>query len=176
MWWLVYKDRWVRLLGSREIKGVAFVLGVVFLVLAVFVGVNPQPFLKFGYTGVFVFNMFGGAGVLLIPTLSRYMNLPALAFVSALGMAFNDSVSWWVGGIGHTIIPHSKKLERIEGSLRRSGWPVLFLWSLIPFPYDLIGFVAGYLRFSYKSFLVPTFLGKFVRFLLIGYGAIKLFG
>ena len=160
---------------SKEFKRIAFLLGIIFLILTAFISINPQPFLKFGYIGVFAFNLFG-PGTLLIPSLARHMNIFGLAIASALGMALNDSISWSIGSIGHSVIPHSKKVERIEGSLRKHGPPILFFWALIPFPYDLIGLIAGYLGFSYRNFVIPTFLGKFTRFVLLGYGIIKIFG
>jgi membrane protein YqaA with SNARE-associated domain len=136
---------------------------------------DPTPFLKFGYFGIFIFNLFG-AGTLLFLSLARHMNIVYLAFVSASGMTFNDSVSWVVGRSGDEIIPRSKKIEKVERSLHKYGALALFLWSLVPIPYDIVGFIAGYLEFPYKKFIVPTFLGKFARLILLGSGMLAIFG
>lgn len=164
-----------RLFQSKRFKQITFVLGVVFLLLTLFISLDPTPFLKFGYLGVFIFNLFG-AGTLLFLPLARHMNIVGLAFVSALGMAFNDSVSWIVGRSGDEIVPRSKKVEKVEKSIQKYGTLALFFWSLIPVPYDIVGFIAGYLEFPYKSFILPTFFGKFVRFLLLGSGILAVFG
>lgn len=166
--------KFVALVQSRTFKRLAFVLGTAFFLLSLVLAVDPKPFLKFGYVGVFVFNLFG-PGTLLVPLLARHMNIVLLAFATALGMAFNDSVSWLVGRSGDAIIPRSKKIEKIEGTIHRFGPVALFFWSLIPIPYDIIGFIAGYLEFSYRSFIIPTFLGKFVRFILLGSGVVAIF-
>lgn len=166
-------DKIVFFLNSRDFKRFVFLAGIVFLILTAFISVNPKPFLKFGYAGVFVFALFGPAS-LLIPILAPHMNVWGLAVVTAIGMAINDSVSWLIGSFGHSIIPHSQKVERLENSLKKFGTPALFFWALIPFPYDLIGFIAGYLGFTYKSFVTPTFLGRFIRFILMGFGVITL--
>jgi membrane protein YqaA with SNARE-associated domain len=165
----------VRLFQSRLFKQITLGLWMVFFVSSFFVAFDSKPFLKYGYAGVFVFNLFG-AGTLLAAALSRQMNLFALASVTALGMTVNDSVSWFVGRNGEVIMPRSKKVERIEKTIHKYGTWALFFWSLIPFPYDLIGFIAGYLEFPYLNFVIPTFMGKFVRFILLGTGIVAIFG
>lgn len=148
-------------------------LGVIFYISAFIIAFNPKPFLKLGYLGVFVFSLFG-PGMILVPALVGKLNIFVLAFVVALGMTFNDSISWLVGRSGDIIVKRTKKIERIEKIINKYGSYALFFWSLIPFPYDLIGLIAGYLELSYKRFIIPTFLGKFIRFILLGLGMIKL--
>src|SRR3989338_10461439 len=96
--------------NSKVFKKVTFVLGILFLVLTVFIGFNPEPFLRFGYPGIFAFNLFG-PGTLLIFSLASRFNIYGLAFVSAIGMAFNDSVAWIIGNSGTAVIEKSKKLR-----------------------------------------------------------------
>lgn len=137
-----------------------------------FIGLKPEPFLRFGYLGIFGFNLFG-PGTLLIFSLAKHFNVYGLAFVSAIGMAFNDSIAWIIGNSGTAVIEKSRKLKTIEKTVQRYGVLALFIWSIIPFPYDLVGFVAGYLGLPYKKYIVPTFLGKFIRIMLIGLGVVS---
>lgn len=167
-------EKIIRLLESRDFKRFAFLSGIAFLILAGFIFSNPAPFLAFGYPGIFVFALFGPAS-LLVPIMAPHMNVWVLAVVTALGMAINDTVSWWIGTYGHTIIPHSQKVEKLEQTLRKRGSPALFVFALIPFPYDLIGLISGYLGFTFRGFIIPTFLGRLLRFILLGFGVIKLF-
>ncbi len=169
------RTKLAKLFQSESSKKIILVLGLLFLILTIFISLDPTPFLKFSYLGVFAFNLFG-PGTLLVPSLSRYMNIPLLAFATALGMLLNDSVSWLVGRSSDIVISRPRKFQKIEKTLHKFGPFALFFWSLIPIPYDLIGLIAGYLEFSYKSFVIPTFLGKFVRFLLLGYGTIFVLG
>ena len=163
-----------RFLQSRKFKEITIILGILFFVLTLVVSLDPKPFLKFGYAGVFVFNLFG-PGTLLVFSLAKHMNIFGLALASALGMSLNDSVSWLVGKSGDVIIPRSKKVEKIEAILHKFGLIAFFVWSLIPIPYDIIGFIAGYLEFPYKSFVLPMFFGKFVRFIILGFGIVSFF-
>ena len=168
------KNKLTKLMRSPKFKKLTLILGVLFFILTFFISFNPGPFLKFGYLGVFVFNLFC-PGTLLFPSLVKHMNFIGLAIATTSGMALNDSVSWLVGRSGDVVLPRSKRIERIERSIHKYGSVALFFWSLIPFPYDLIGLIAGYLEFSYKRFLIPTFLGRFIRFILLGLGIVKFF-
>jgi len=160
---------------SGLVRKILIVTGLIFLGLTVVITLKPEPFLKFGLPGVFVFNMLSGPGMFLLPTLSTKMNVVALAFFSALGMAINDSVSWMVGTNGEEVLPANKKIEKIRQGIQKYGPWALLAWSLIPFPYDLIGLVAGYLKIPYLRYLIPTFAGKFLRFLAIASGAAAMF-
>lgn len=163
------------LFESNRFKKITFVIGIIFLFITFIISLDPAPFLRFGYLGVFAFNLVG-PGTLLVPVLARHMDVILLAFVSAAGMALNDSVSWVVGRSGDVVIPRSKKVERVEKSLYKYGPIAFFLWSVAPIPYDFIGLIAGYLQFSYRSLILPAFLGKFVRFLILGSSAVALLG
>ena len=160
---------------SKTFKKVVVVVGMLLIVLTFAIYLDPEPFLRFGYLGVFVFNLFG-PGTLLIPVLSRYMNVVALAFVSASGIVLNDSVGWVVGKSGDAVITRSKRALMVREIIQKLGFWGLFLWALIPIPHDIVGVVTGYLGFPYKWFVVPTFLGIFVRFLLLGCVTIAVVG
>ena len=159
---------------SKQFKKLTLILGAIFFILTFFISFNPKPFLQFGYLGVFFFNLFG-PGTILFPSLLKHMNLTGLALATTAGMALNDSVSWLIGKSGDVIVKRSKKIERIEKSIEKYGAYALFFWSLIPFPYDLVGLAAGYLEFPYRKFLFATFLGRFIRFILLGMGIVKFF-
>lgn len=139
------------------------------IILSFVIVVEPEPFLRLGYLGVFGFNLIG-PGTLLIPSLSLKMNIVGLAIASALGMSINDSLSWVVGHGGRAIITPSPRSLRIEQSIHKYGVWALFFWSVMPIPFDFVGLIAGYLGFSYKRMFLAAFLGKVARFLTMGIG------
>lgn len=165
-----------RLFQSRSFKKAVVVVGMFFIVLTFVIYLDPEPFLQFGYLGVFVFNLFFGPGTLLLPLLATRMNIVAVALATASGMVLNDSLTWFVGRSGDVLIPRSKGVVAIERAVHKFGPLAVFLLCLIPMPQDPTGLVAGYLGLSYKRFVIPTFLGMFIRSLLIGYGSISLLG
>lgn len=162
-------------LQKKKIKKIILIIGILFYVLTTFIVLKPKPFLEFGYFGVFVFNLFG-PGTFLVPILSRYMDIFLVSFVSSLGMAFNDSVSWIMGKSSDIVFPRTKKVESLEKSVRKYGVWALFFWALIPFPFDFVAVIAGYLEIPYNQFFFPVFLARMIRFILLGSGTIAVFG
>lgn len=165
----------VGLFKSRPFKIFTLVLAVIFYLLAFVIVFAPGPFLKFGYLGIFVYNLFG-PGTFLVPTASRYFNIFAVAAVTALGMAINDSVSYLAGRNGDVVLKRGTKVIKIEAKIKQYGPWALFFWALIPFPYDFIAIIAGYLEIPFWRFLLPTFLGRFIRFIGLGSGTVAFWG
>jgi len=161
--------------SSKPFKVFTLVLAVIFYLLAFVIAFAPEPFLKFGYLGLFVFNLFG-PGTFLVPAASRFLSVGGVALVTALGMAINDSVSWLAGKNGDIVFPRGRRVARIEAAIKKYGPFALFFWALIPFPYDFIAVIAGYLKLPFKRFLIPTFLGRLLRFLLMGSGIVAIWG
>jgi membrane protein YqaA with SNARE-associated domain len=168
-------DNLSKVFQTKVAKKIILTLGVLFYIATIVIALNPESFLKYGYIGVFVFNLFG-PGTVLIPLLSRHMDIFLISIASAAGMAINDSVAWLVGKSGDVILPRSKKVEKAEKQIQKWGSFALFGWALIPFPYDFIAMIAGYLELSYKKFVFPVFLARFVRFVLLGSGIVAIWG
>lgn len=160
---------------SKPFKVFTLVLAVIFYLLAFVIAFAPEPFLKFGYLGIFVFNLFG-PGVFLVPTASRHFAVLGVALATALGMAINDSVSWLAGKNGDIVFPRGRRVAKIEEAIKKFGPIALFFWALIPFPYDFIAVIAGYLKMRFWRFLIPTFLGRLLRFLGLGSGTVAIWG
>lgn len=159
----------VKVVKSRTFKTITIVLGLILFIITGFLAIDPTPFIKFGYIGVFIYCLFG-LGTLIVPLLAASMNIYLLATVAALGNAFNDSVSYLIGKSAEDLISKHKRTPGIKKNIEKFGMYYLFLLSLIPFPYDFIGVIVGYLEYPYRKFLLATFLGKVVRFILIGWG------
>jgi len=173
---LILKQILAKHLAKKRVRQAIAILGVGLLLISSFSIISPDPFTRLGYPGIFLFNMFGGSGIFLFPSLSRYLNVILLSFVTALGMAVNDSLAWIIGSSGTAVIPRSSSLGHLERGLKKYGLFGIFFWSLMPFPYDLVGLIAGYLGIKYVPYIIPTFSGKFIRFLLIGWGIISVVG
>ena len=159
-----------KVLNSIWFKRIYFAISLSLLGIGLYSVFDPEPFLKFGYLGIFVFNALGGIGTFLIPTLSSQMNIWFLAFATALGIGINDSTAWLAGRGGSEAIYKMKWVPRVEKFLDTYGWKPLFVLSVLPLPYDAIGLILGYLGLDYLKFFIPMVFGKFVRVILIGYG------
>lgn len=160
---------------SKRFRGITTFLAVVFMFATFVLTLDPRPFVKFGYLGAFVFSLFG-TGIIIVPVLARYMNLALLSLLVALGMAINDTVGWYVGRRGDVVFPRSKRVIRAEETLHKYGPYGLVLFAFMPLPYDFFGVIAGYLEFPFLRFVIPTFVGRFARFMLLGSGSIAIWG
>lgn len=170
-----WKDKLRELIGKEWFKRVYASIGTVMIVFSFLIIVDPEPFLRYGYYGVFVFNLFG-PGTLLIPSLSQKLDVVLLALASGAGMALNDSLSWVVGYGGRAIVKPGKRTETVELRIKKYGAWAFLAYSIFPFPFDFVGLIAGYLRFPYFKMLLAAFVGKVIRFLLLGMGTTWLVG
>lgn len=157
------------LVASKTFRKLMVYGGGVVVIATVFLALDPRPFVRLGYMGVFVYSLFG-TGTLIVPLLSAQLNLYLLALAAAAGMAINDSLSWWVGRNGEEVVPWGKKSEKLAAGVKKYGTAALFFWALIPFPYDAVGLIAGYLGVPWWKFVAATFAGRVVRFVIIGQG------
>lgn len=156
---------------NKGVQQVIAVVGTIVMISTLLIAVDPKPFLKLGYPGIFLYSIFG-TGTIIVPLLARYMNLYLLATFSSLGMAMHDCLAWLVGRSGQAIVPHNKNVDRIEEGVRKYGVVAIFFWALIPFPYEIVGIIAGYLNLTFWKFWLATFFGRAVRFFLLGEGAL----
>jgi len=62
---------------SKPFKIFTLILALIFYLLAFVVAFKPEPFLRFGYLGIFAYNLFG-PGTFLIPVVSRHLPFLAL--------------------------------------------------------------------------------------------------
>jgi membrane protein YqaA with SNARE-associated domain len=156
-------------------KSFTLILGIVVYLLAFVIVFDPGPFIKFGYPGIFAFNLIG-PGIFLIPTLSRRFNVFWLALVTALGMAVNDCFSYLAGRNGDIVFKRGVRIKKVEAKIKRFGPLAIFGWALIPFPFDFIAVIAGYLEMPFWPFFLAMFLGRLIRFILMGSGIVAIWG
>ena len=80
------------------------------------------------------------------------------------------------GKNGDVVFKRGKRVERFERYIKKYGPWAMLVWSFIPFPYDFVAIISGYVGLPYAYFALPTFLGRFLRFLVLGSGAVAIFG
>jgi len=162
-------SRLIKVVQSKYFKKIIVVLGSILALAGIFISLDPEPFLKTGYWGVFIFSLFGPVTVI-IPVMSQHLNLYFLSLVACTGIVINDSIAYVVGRNADVFIPKSKKLLVLEKWVNKYGVFALLVISIAPIPYDFVGLAVGYLDLSFKKYVIPLFIGKFLRFVLIGLG------
>lgn len=121
--------------------------------------------------------MLSNLGILLYSSTGLYGPI-VVGLVGGIGAAIGEITGYVAGYSGREIVERKKMYGRVEGWLRKWGAPAIFLFSLIPFVFDLIGIAAGILRFPFWKFLLLCGLGRtilytvFVTLAALGWKAI----
>ena len=139
---------------------------------------------NYGYLGAFLISLIGNATVILpgavLPILSAagIVIYPVTGLVGPIsiglaggaGAAIGEITGYMVGYSGRGIAGRVKAYGRVEGWLKRWGVVTIFILSLVPFFFDVVGIAAGILRFPLWKFIVFCWLGRtllYVGFVLL---------
>lgn len=181
--------KWPYLMGA---------LSIVFTALVVFTIIyfrgQIQELKTYGYLGAFIISILTGATVIIpIPgiaiifalgsTMSEPWQAALLALAAALGELIGSITIYMTGHGAGRVIRMSKHgkiqtaYEKMLQIMERRGPIFLFVMATVinPFFYPA-ALAAGALRFGLKGYVIFTFAGKFVKFLItvyIGYYGIQ---
>ncbi len=130
-----------------------------------------------GYAGVALTALVASGGLVIpVPALATACVVGALlnpwvvALVAGVAEGVGELTGYFLGYSGHTIMSRRRFYQRLEEWMRRRGWLVLFLVSLVPNPvFDVVGVAAGALRYPIWKFLVVVWAGKIIKFGGIAY-------
>ncbi len=136
------------------------------------------------YWGSFLISLIGNAtiilpgavlvilsniGALLYPIIGPFGPI-VIGLVGGAGAAIGETTGYIVGYSGRGIAKRRKMYSRVEDWVRKWGALTIFIFSLVPFVFDLVGIAAGVLRFPFWKFLLLCWLGRtllYVGFILL---------
>ncbi len=131
---------------------------------------------NFGYLGAFLISLFTNASIFLpMPSLVLLLPLgaafnPLLIGISAgFGGALGEMTAYLVGYTGRGIWKDNPNYAKAAGWLQKWGMVIVFLYSVSPMPFDLMGIVAGNLKFSVWKFYIACLPGKIIKYIVIAY-------
>ena len=144
--------RYLPLLGMAVFS----VLVAVFLLLA-------QERLKglgdWGYAGAFVAMLVNNAtivlpavGQIVVAGLSASLNPVLLGVVGGVGGTIGELTGYVLGVTGRRIVSAEGVDRRLRRIPRRFFGPALFLFAATPLPFDVVGILAGTMRFPSSVF------------------------
>jgi len=128
-----------------------------------------------GYLGSFFIGLVSSAtvflptpSILLLFALGAALNPVLVGLLSGIGGAIGELTGYIAGRSGRGIAQDNKWFNRAERWMRRWGTLTVFVFSLVPvLPIDIVGIVAGVLRFPIWKFLGACFLGKTLEYIAI---------
>jgi membrane protein YqaA with SNARE-associated domain len=96
-----------------------------------------------------------------------------VGLVGGLGAAIGEITGYAAGYSGQAIIQRRKIYERLEGWVKKWGAPTIFVLSMAPLVFDLVGLAAGALRFPFWKFFLATLLGRTILYIGIAWAGAK---
>lgn len=120
--------------------------------------------------------VFFSALVLTVGAGFLYGPLPGIVY-TVVGANLGASLAYLIGGFfGHGVLAseasgESGRLNRYADRLRNNAFETVLTMRFIFLPYDLVNYLAGFLRVPYAPFILATILGSLpgtVAFVLFG--------
>lgn len=170
--WLAWlRTRIIPLVGL--LLAVAIMAGIVCLYL-----LNRDIFEElqvYGYLGAFVISIVLNATVILpvsamaiVMTLGATLPSPLIVGVlGGIGAAIGELTGYLVGRSGRGLLSKSTVYNRVEGWVKRWGWIAVFILSIFPLVFDIVGIIAGALRMPLWRFFVACWLGRTISYVVM---------
>jgi membrane protein DedA with SNARE-associated domain len=132
------------------------------------------------YGGAFLISMIGnatiffpGAVLLILSNLGILLHASTgitgpiiVGLVGGVGAAIGETTGFIAGYSGREVVAGRKMYVQVEGWVRKWGSLAIFLFSLVPFVFDLVGIVAGILRFPFWKFVLFCGLGRTILYVV----------
>jgi membrane protein YqaA with SNARE-associated domain len=135
---------------------------------------------SYGYIGIFLISLIGSATVIFpIPSAAfvfaagLYLNPFLLGLFAGLGAAIGEFTGYALGWGGRKVIKNKWKkwIIRTEEAFQKYGgfWVIVF-FAVTPLPDDIVGIIAGTLKYPVKKFFIASLVGKVILHLILAYG------
>ena len=159
------RQRW--LLGALIVVAIS---ALCYVILGLSLSDRMGGFKEWGVFGAFVVSFIASTTIFLpVPgffvvgaiAASDASNWVTVAVASTAGGALGQFTSY-LAGYGGRVVIHKEQsawYRRAEGWMKRYGSLTIFFFALTFLPVDVVGIVAGALRFPYWKYLLATFAG-----------------
>ncbi len=130
-----------------------------------------------GYGAVALSALVASAGLVIpVPALATacataiFLSPFLVGVIAGTAETAGELSGYYLGYTGRDVLSRSRIYQRLENWMRRRGWLLLFLVSLVPNPiFDIVGIAAGALRYPVWGFLAVVWVGKSLKFLIFSY-------
>ncbi len=92
-----------------------------------------------------------------------------VGLVGGAGAAIGEITGYMAGYSGRGIVENVKLYKRLEGWVKKWGFMAIFIFSLVPFVFDLAGIAAGVLRFPLWKFILACWLGRTILYVIVAF-------
>jgi uncharacterized membrane protein YdjX (TVP38/TMEM64 family) len=131
----------------------------------------------YGYLGAFVISVILNATVIvpvsnmtIITALGAALPMPYLVgILGGIGAGIGEMTGYAVGRSGRDLLAKNKMYTRVERWVKRWGWIAVFVLSIFPLAFDIVGIIAGATRMPVWKYFVATWLGRTIAYVAMAY-------
>jgi membrane protein DedA with SNARE-associated domain len=167
--------------GLIPLLGLLVALGIIFGVVY-FYRCNPDIFERletYGYLGVFLISILFNATIIfplsnisVIISMGATLGVPLfVGLAGGSGAAIGELTGYLAGRSGQGFFRKSKLYLRLEGWVKRWGWIAIFIMSVFPAVFDIVGLIAGALRMPLWKFFLACAGGRIISYTVVAYTA-----
>ena len=129
---------------------------------------------RYGYAGAFIISIIFNA-TLILPAGNMLIQMtlgtaaalsPVLVgFAGGVGASIGETTGYVAGRSGRGLIKRKSQMYgRVEGWVKKWGILTIFVFSIVPFVFDLVGIAAGALRFPFWKFFLACMAGRIMLY------------
>lgn len=144
-------------------------------------GRHPERLLRlqnYVYAGAFLISVIGNAtiffpgavlvmlaniGLVLYPTTGIWGPV-LVGLAGGAGAALGEMTGYLLGAGGRGMVEDSRLYRRLLAMTKRWGIVVVFVFSIVPFFFDVVGIIAGALRIPLWKFVLFCWLGRSIMY------------
>jgi membrane protein YqaA with SNARE-associated domain len=129
----------------------------------------------YGYLGAFIISIvLNGTLILPVSNMAVMMALGAtlpmpwlVGIAGGAGAAIGEMTGYIAGRSGRGLLARNKIYYRVEGWVKKWGWIAVFVMSIVPFAFDVVGIIAGALRMPLWRFFLACWLGRTIAYVFM---------
>jgi membrane protein YqaA with SNARE-associated domain len=177
---------WVK---SSIILGVIFLtLGIALILILKSLNIRESRFLliaknminNYGFLGIFIATILAGTILplgspsLIVIAASFGLHPIPLALIGSIGFTIGMTINYALAySFGKAFVIKKISKEKLEETLNiwmNWGWPIYLIFGFIPaLPIELLSFLCGLLKIRLRTFLILTFIPRFIVFIVLAY-------
>lgn len=161
------------------LSGLLIVIAVIIILSVLYI--RDKDFFEnlkgYGYAGVFVISVFLNATIIIpvsamaiIASMGGVLPSPLLVgIIGGIGAGIGEMTAYVAGRSGRQLLSKSSIYTRVERWVKRWGWIAIFVLSIIPFVFDVVGIIAGAMRMPWWRFYLACWAGRTILYITAAY-------
>jgi uncharacterized membrane protein YdjX (TVP38/TMEM64 family) len=171
------KKRYVPLLGLLFSIAIIVTVSILYIKNKDFFNNLQGTTGAYAYAAVFVISVLLNATIIIpvsamaiISSMGGVLPSPLLVgIIGGIGAGIGEMTAYVAGRAGRGLISRGNVYNRVERWVKRWGWIAIFVLSIFPFVFDIVGIIAGVMRVPAWKFYLACWAGRTVSYIVVAY-------